>query len=64
MSDNKAMQKFRKVGLYPKRSANRHLSVGQFGTSTAPKHKVISHLDWDPSTGHVKHVVEYITQWQ
>lgn len=64
MSDNKGLRKFRKIGLYPKRSANRHLNAGQFGTPVAPRHKVISHLDWNSSSGQVKHVVEYISEWQ
>ncbi len=64
MSDNKEIKKHRKVGLYPKLSANRHLNPRQFGTSVTPKNKVINHLDWDPASGHIKHVVEYVSEWQ
>jgi hypothetical protein len=64
MSDNKKSKKFKKIGLYPTRSANRHLRAEQFGTAMAPTHKVINHLDWDPTSGRVRHVVEYVTSWQ
>ena len=64
MSDTKKMNKVRKVGLYPRLSTNRHLNARQFGTLVGPRHKVISHLDWNAPSNHIKHTVEYITEWQ
>ena len=64
LAGNKCDRKDKKVRLFPRLSANRHLHPGQFGMSVQHEYKVISHLDGKDPLHPISHVVEYTTRWQ